>query len=393
MSDREDPPDVVRKKKCELCGEYLRSSGIKCNNQQCSCYLHTKCFNYVSKIIIFENQTWYCKICSEAKILDSHVLKKEYECLKRELEVTKKLVAELENVNQLQKEKINELLNKTVSKPLLSTIVSTRPQTSSGFIKPPNKNDKQTSPVLIIKPKDRNANNSNNILNDIKSKVNPVDLNLCITNTKTLRNGILVGCSSKEMLNKLKSSLTDKIGKNYLINEGSKLKPRLKIYRVEKCYANKEIFATNLISLNEELKEFKPENIKTIFIQTRGNYANVIIEVSPAIRNIIMKSEHVYMGWQRCGVSDHYSLIRCFKCSRFGHTRNDCKSTQSICGECSGSHEHQECNSDTKKCINCVEHNERHKSSVSFNHSVTDSNCHVYKILVQNQINKTDYNE
>ena len=64
------------------------------------------------------------------------------------------------------------------------------------------------------------------------------------------------------------------------------------------------------------------------------------------------------------------SPMRCFRCLRFGHTRERCRN-QPACGKCSSrDHSSDSCTAETLRCVNC----DRDQSP----HSAFDPSCPAY---------------
>jgi len=72
--------------------------------------------------------------------------------------------------------------------------------------------------------------------------------------------------------------------------------------------------------------------------------------------NMILKNGAYVFGKRVEPKRPRKEPIRCLKCHKFGHERRDCKSQNSYCGKCSGTHETDECSAtrDKYKCINCL---------------------------------------
>lgn len=397
-------PAVSEDKKCEICNNSIRSGGLKCS--KCNLTVHKKCFDVISKIFMAEKTNWTCKQCilqnqtesdrspgsatSEDDPVSRVILLNENECLKREILVLTDLVNELKNVNLLQKEKLEIFASQSVSssssdktKPLFADIVKTPSQINTN-------SDKQKSAILFVKT--NNATESNlNILSEIKTKINPISLNVRIKNTKNIKNGVLINCEDRESLKNLKSSINANMSDRYVATEEKKLNPRLKICSVDIADITED-FVSNFIEQNNLHGNDFENSIKIITkLKYKDNLHNLIIEVSPAVRHQIIQKGFLYIGWRKCFVQDYFKVVRCFKCSKFGHIKKDCKFSTVVCPECSGSHELKDCQAQVKKCINCTNYNFRHKSEISTDHSARDSSCHVYKLFLQQTKSKTEH--
>ncbi|XP_055943536.1 uncharacterized protein LOC129974544 [Argiope bruennichi] len=60
-------------------------------------------------------------------------------------------------------------------------------------------------------------------------------------------------------------------------------------------------------------------------------------------------------GYQICRVRPYIpNPLRCFKCQRYGHSQQACRSKMIMCAKCAEpGHEINNCHSDTMKCVNC----------------------------------------
>nr|CAI5833295.1 unnamed protein product [Callosobruchus analis] len=155
------------------------------------------------------------------------------------------LVKQQGEVNDLQKDKISQLENTLVSKPLFAEVAGAKVKTVEF---PVHKNSQQIdSAVLLVKS---DVGDAKDVINNIKSKINPTELNICINKIKPIRNGMLVSCANKDV-QKIKSILADNLGKNYTVSEGTMRKPRIKIVGIDLKYAVKDTFVTNMFKQNE----------------------------------------------------------------------------------------------------------------------------------------------
>lgn len=155
----------------------------------------------------------------------------------------------------------------------------------------------------------------------------------------------------------------------------------IKNVKLNEDLINNEQIINNIFSLND-LSEFEEADFKII---TRLKYYtgfNIVIEISPQLRRLLLSRGYVFVGWKKCVVVDHLRVIRCFKCSNLGHIEKDCKSNI-ICPNCSGDHVLESCQSDEKKCVNCINFNKRFKHNLAVDHSAKDTCCTVYKNFLE----------
>lgn len=92
------------------------------------------------------------------------------------------------------------------------------------------------------------------------------------------------------------------------------------------------------------------------------------VEVSPGLRNTILKTGRIFIDWESCPVVDSLPLIRCFKCNGFGHKSEVCKQTEECCGHCGQTHKTRDCNSNSSQysCVNCIKHNKIPKQTKKY---------------------------
>lgn len=94
-----------------------------------------------------------------------------------------------------------------------------------------------------------------------------------------------------------------------------------------------------------------------------------------------------------CRVQDYVGILRCFKCCGYFHFAKDCVKKEA-CGLCVGQHMTKDCNSVTRKCVNCENKIKKMKiRDLKSDHSVYDNNCpclkkeiEIYKSKMQSSI-------
>lgn len=390
VSAMADDVDVDRPdQKCEICEGTIKKSTAKsrCCGEKCSVIMHKKCFEKITKIFAINKSNWRCCKCNEASATSTESTSEssvhkfyevKFEGLERENHLLSNLVEELKCSNTLLKEKVKAVTEKPVSF-FNSSVNQAIPQTYSSAVKNANNSvRKQKSSMLIIKSTTQNTN----VMEELQSHVNPASLNVRINNTKPIKGGLLINCENSDSLSKLKEAVINKFGDKFVVDEPKKLNPRIIITNVDKkvTTSNKE-FIEDIILNNPQIKdtELKAPNqeIKVITRLNRKFSQSIVLEVTPNIRSKVISQGFLYIRWQRCPVEDNYNVVRCYRCSRYGHVQKDCKFSNPTCSTCAGSHETRDCdNLDNKKCINCLNCNERNKrgnsSNLAINHSASD---------------------
>lgn len=121
-------------------------------------------------------------------------------------------------------------------------------------------------------------------------------------------------------------------------------------------------------------------------------------EVDKDTNDYIAVSKRVAIQFEKYRVYDDYNVLRCYNCSRYGHSSKNCKN-KSTCYKCSAEHTPDTCQKTIKKCINCSESkllleklSKLHKKIYSNNHHSTDVQCQVYNSMKDKKIKNIDYN-
>ncbi|CAH1965858.1 unnamed protein product [Acanthoscelides obtectus] len=192
---------------------------------------------------------------------------------------------------------------------------------------------------------------------ELKSKFRPSQLNANVTGTRLIRDGVLVNCADVKSLQNLKDGLKRQAGNAFNVYEPKKLRPKIVVYSVDKSAAEDARLSEIIIADNELDATEADIRVVTNFKFKDG--INVVLEVTPSIFKNVMGKGFLYIGWKRCNVKEHFDVAKCFKCYNYGHYKKDCKSSVTICPQCSGNHEKRDCISSDLCCINCKTSNNK----------------------------------
>ncbi|XP_050515026.1 uncharacterized protein LOC126890215 [Diabrotica virgifera virgifera] len=256
---------------------------------------------------------------------------------------------------------------------------------------------KKTEP-LIIKPKNQNQNSSVT-KSVLTQKLCPADMAVSLAEVKEGANGrVMIHCQDKKSLENLKSNVERHLGAEYEIKVGKLNNPKIKIIDVN---------PDDLNDNGEFINKFLNQNLPDDSIQTdikiihkfksnrsRGNNVNVIIELSPKQFNYLISNKHkVHMGWNSYQFFEFLSIIRCFRCWKFGHFSDKCESKNYVCPLCGGKHKKDQCNNTTNfKCSNCTYAKDIMKlNDIDVNHHVFDINCSCYLKQLTKSKEKVNY--
>lgn len=243
--------------------------------------------------------------------------------------------------------------------------------------------------MLFIKSSDLKIN----VINEIKNNVNPRELDISVNGAKPIKGGMLVNCEDINSLNKLKSAVINKFGSKFSVSEQKKFNPRLLIKNVNKNMTDNDNIVQEICG-NNIFENLEQVDIKIVTKIVRKYSQNLVIEVSPSTRKLIMSKGYLFIGWEKYYVEDYMRVLRCYRCQRYGHMRKDCQTSVPVCCPvCTENHEQKECLAANKKCNNCVLYNSKNKSELPTDHACYDSCCPVYKYQLDLLKSKTNYGE
>jgi hypothetical protein len=128
-------------------------------------------------------------------------------------------------------------------------------------------------------------------------------------------------------------------------------KPVIKIVGISEFIERNDLL--NFIRTQNNLEESEIEFMfmREIKIASR-KYYTAYIRVDTDTFNFIMKSGRLYIQWDRVKCYEHVNVLRCFKCSLYGHIAENCKSDKFKCAKCNGEHTTNTCKSDNIECPN-----------------------------------------
>lgn len=149
--------------------------------------------------------------------------------------------------------------------------------------------------------------------------------------------------------------------------------------------------------VNQNLPETSSEDdrnaVKIVYmypLRENKKQRSCVIELKPEQRKALLTKSRVYIDWKSCRISDHVSLLQCFKCLKFGHTAGECKG-EACCGFCAGSHATNTCrNKANLRCKSCISSN----LTTNLNHSAYDrSKCPIMRKQLDRALSFVDYGE
>lgn len=357
---------------CEFCKN--KKSVCKCDG--CKRRICKQCSNLTaSELKVFElkerTMLFYCNDCLSGNSF-------------------KLFLTIIENKDKLieAKEKIIECLEKNIEE----QHEYKKPQTSLSYSQVAQKNKEV---VIMVKPKD-NKQQSNTTKEVIQEKINPQTVGTSISRVKYVKNGGVALFCDESGLNNLQNQAEQILGKEYEVAKIDKKNPKLKIFGVNKNDVNNDDDFINKIIFHNRINKDKDNFLLRVvhkqpcIVNTKN--CHVIIEADPSTYNDLSKNTYIQTGWKGCKYEEYLNIVQCYKCWKFGHKANSCKSEKDICPKCSGDHKSGECQSTTNCCINCKHAVEVLKvTNLNYYHTAFDRQCECYKRIYNQIRSKVDY--
>lgn len=241
---------------------------------------------------------------------------------------------------------------------------------------------------MIVKPKKTQL--SVITKNEIQKEINPAEIRVGISQIKEVQNGsISIKYYKEGDMEKLITSINEKLSGNYETFKEELRKPSLKIVGINKEYTKEELERT--IQLQNDIGD-KQINVKYVKPNRKNSTFTAFVDVTPGIFSRFIRSGKILVGWQRCLCYEDLNLNRCMKCKGYRHKAIKCHNEQA-CGRCAGEHRDGDCNMRNRSCINCTRANIKYKTEYDTNHSVYDiKTCSAYQHLTRIQKSHINYN-
>jgi hypothetical protein len=282
----------------------------------------------------------------------------------------------LERIQSTNTDKLDAILSSIVSLPAAPTYASVA-QTAPIPLPRQLKHVKEQH-VLLVYPKNKEAN-SEVLKAALMKAVNPRTLQIGVRNVRKIREGgIAIEVDSNDEVDKLKTAIENTVTDIKSVDRPKPRHPQMLLKNVprdiEQIDVIQNLFDQNhLISDNyNTIEEFSEEITLRFHFGKQGSQStNWVIEVSPALRNLILPQGKLNMNWVVCHVVDHCIVNQCFRCLEYGHTKKFCKS-KLACSHCTDEHSYKDCpvKTTTKPiCVTCS------KRKLKCDHSSNDKKC------------------
>lgn len=228
-----------------------------------------------------------------------------------------------------------------------------------------NKNNdvKTAKPSFALVLKTSSAKSSDDVEQLLKQTVKPEEKGLKVRRLRKAKDkAVVVNFDSEADLNSFKENLKE--SKDFTVVEAKRRSPKLSIYNVPSDLSPDEIkkglLALNGVILNKNFVTMDIlKNDCTFKFKTgkrRPGFCTWVVEVTPGLRNKLLKIKELHIGWGTCSIRDFLSVSRCFKCQGLYHIAKDCREKVDTCNHCAETgHTHKTCPNKSKQrtCALC----------------------------------------
>lgn len=254
--------------------------------------------------------------------------------------------------------------------------------------------ERKKEKVIIIKPNVEQESEATK--KTIKEKVDIKNMSVGVSRLKKGSHGtVILGCETREEIEKLKSVVQEKMGENFKVTESAEVHPKIKIVNVEeeelKLEDNELVCTIKKQNGIEEIEGRQMKIVKRIIKaanqekRKRGTEeGSIILEVDEETHKELLNKGKLSVGWKKCPVYNHVNVKRCFKCWGYYHIAKNC-TRKETCHKCAGNHKENECTVEKKKCVNCMFKNQAYNLKMNDEHDALDRECPTFKRAMQEE--------
>lgn len=240
---------------------------------------------------------------------------------------------------------------------------------------------KKYNPPLIIKPKDR-AQNSQATKKWVTENVDPKQIGANVNKILPSNEGsVRILCDDEESTKKLqKIIITNKFADKYDTKVLEMKKPKIVVVGLSsETVQDVDSFVRAVQARIPNIYQQEIKLIKTYVPKGKKRH-NVIFETSAEAQKFLIELGRVSQGWESYPIYEFVSVLRCFKCWKYGHMSNMCTRLEHVCPLCGDEHKQDECKSNVKVCANCKHAKEvLHIPGIDYNHTIFDRACSCYQ--------------
>lgn len=221
---------------------------------------------------------------------------------------------------------------------------------------------------------------SNDVVKQVKSKVDVVKLGIGINAVRKLKNQrVAISCDTRNDREKLCKAV-ENIGDGLSVSQPKIKKPQLKLIGVANDLNDMKVEEAIYEQNASLLEGLTPsETAVRVLRRTKGRTSetkNIIMEASPQIWEKL-RDRKIRLGFQVVHVVDQSPVIQCYRCLGYAHKATECRAPEIKCGYCAGDHDTRKCcyRNGAPKCANCCNSTTHTTSKQEYVHPAYSSEC------------------
>lgn len=113
------------------------------------------------------------------------------------------------------------------------------------------------------------------------------------------------------------------------------------------------------------------------------NLENVTLTMDPDLHKRVIEAGKVSVGYLMTYVEQECRIVRCYNCSRYGHTAKKCEN-KTCCPKCGGEHDLKKCKATEVTCVNCKSAGKREIA-----HRASNIRCPEYQRRLLEKLSRT----
>lgn len=261
---------------------------------------------------------------------------------------------------------LSQIVKKNNSNTSIDRLTKKKAYDPPTVIKPPTiKFDRP--PVIVLKPTDGNEAELAKIFEILDPTSDPVK-----SIKKTRDGGAVIICDDEKSVSTVKFKIQANMADKCIIGDSKQKEPLIKVIMPVQHGVDSDNIIEKIKKQNDFIKSDAVLAVESYV--DRGKYIVVLVRAdSSSFESIIMKKK-LKIQWRLCSVYENITVLRCYQCSRYGHTANECVNDVT-CALCAGKHVTVGCTSSIFKCINCMETNEKTNCELPCDHAAYSFKC------------------
>lgn len=286
-----------------------------------------------------------------------------------------------------------DTVKKTIEKKQISYASAAKMQTALPKVGKKTIAPRDVEKVVLVYPKDEKVQDSEATRKLVKESIKPREEGIQIRAVRRVQHGgLIIESGSRASAQKIRdiASRTETLR----TAAPKKILPKVLIYDLDRQLKDEEISeficSQNLMEHGIDQRQMK-DGFKIVYRTGRRDLptVNIVAEVDPKIREILLASGRVFIDYDSCRVVDYLHVTRCFNCQGYGHSAKYCKKQgPEVCSHCGrAGHGFEKCprRGEKPSCANCL------AAKRPSDHRVGTMECPMYKRMVEQRASQTYY--